>query len=74
MLEKQAKRLGVSFDAEKAIQNGISLEKAKQIVLDTAISKSASLQISPYVSQREGNNKATVHAKWAAAWKSIIGK
>ncbi|OPB31397.1 hypothetical protein [Bartonella sp. AR 15-3] len=70
-LERQAKRLGVSFDAAKAIQNGMSIEKARQCVLTAATSQSASLKLSPYTPHRDGNSKAKIHAKWEAAWRAV---
>ncbi|WP_455475716.1 hypothetical protein [Bartonella sp. B17] len=73
-LEKQAKRLGVSFDAEKAIESGMSLEKARHAVLMAASSKSASLKASPYVPHQDGNSKAKIHAKWETAWKAVNGR
>ncbi len=70
-LEKQAKRLGVSFDAAKAIQNGMSIEKARQCVLAAASSQSASLKVSPYTPHSDGTSKAKIHAKWEAAWRAV---
>ncbi|WP_035000760.1 hypothetical protein [Bartonella vinsonii] len=70
-LEKQAKQLGVSFDAAKAIQNGMSLEKARQCVLAAASSQSASLKVSPYTPHSDGTSKAKIHAKWEAAWRAV---
>lgn len=70
-LERQAKRLGVSFDAAKAIQNGMSLEKARQCVLMAATSQSASLKVSPYSPHSDGNSKAKIDAKWEAAWRAV---
>ncbi|WP_336288691.1 hypothetical protein [Bartonella sp. CB60] len=73
-LEKQAKRLGVSFDAEKAIESGMNLEKARHAVLIAASSKSASLKASPYASHGDGNSKEKIHAKWQQAWKAVVGR
>ncbi len=70
-LERQAKHLGVSFDAVKAIQNGMSLEKARQCVLAAASSQSASLKLSPYTPHSDGTSKAKIHAKWEAAWRAV---
>ncbi len=70
-LERQAKHLGVSFDAAKAIQNGMSLEKARQCVLTAASSQSASLKVSPYTPHSDGTSKAKIHAKWEAAWRAV---
>ncbi|AQX21123.1 hypothetical protein Bcsk_004650 [Bartonella sp. CDC_skunk] len=70
-LEKQAKRLGVSFDAAQAIQKGMSIEKARQCVLTAATSQSASLKVSPYVPHAYGESKAKIHAKWEAAWRAV---
>ncbi|WP_208439654.1 hypothetical protein [Bartonella grahamii] len=70
-LERQAKHLGVSFDAAKAIQNGMSLEKARQCVLTAASSQSASLKVSPYAPHSDGTSKAKIHAKWEAAWRAV---
>ncbi|WP_455480099.1 hypothetical protein V4B17_03575 [Bartonella sp. B23] len=74
ILEKQAKNLGVSFDAAKAIENGTSLEKARYAVLMAAASKSASLKVSPYVPHQDGNNKVKINAKWENAWKAVNGR
>ncbi|MCZ2204004.1 hypothetical protein [Bartonella sp. A05] len=73
-LEKQAKRLGVSFDAAKAINSGTSLEKARHAILTAAASKSASLKVSPYVPHSDGNSKAKINAKWETAWKAVNGR
>ncbi len=70
-LERQAKHLGVSFDAAKAIQKGMSLEKARQCVLAAASSQSASLKVSPYTPHSDGTSKAKIHAKWEAAWRAV---
>ncbi|WP_375681120.1 MULTISPECIES: hypothetical protein [unclassified Bartonella] len=70
-LERQAKHLGVSFDAAKAIQNGMSIEKARQCVLTAASSQSASLKVSPYTPHSDGTSKAKIHAKWEAAWRAV---
>ncbi|WP_375669118.1 hypothetical protein [Bartonella sp. MR168JLCBS] len=70
-LERQAKHLGVSFDAAKAIQNGMSLEKARQCVLTAASSQSESLKVSPYAPHSDGTSKAKIHAKWEAAWRAV---
>ncbi|UTO29337.1 hypothetical protein [Bartonella harrusi] len=70
-LERQAKRLSVSFDAAKAIQNGMSIEKARQCVLTEASSQSASLKLSPYVPHADGESKAKIHTKWQSIWKVI---
>ncbi|WP_273782918.1 hypothetical protein [Bartonella sp. ML69XJBT] len=70
-LERQAKQLGVSFDAAKAIQNGMSLEKARQCVLAAASSQSASLKVSPYTPHSDGTSKAKIHTKWEAAWRAV---
>ncbi len=70
-LERQAKHLGVSFDAAKAIQNGMSLEKARQCVLTAASSQSASLKVSPYTPHSDGTSKAKIHTKWEAAWRAV---
>ncbi|WP_455481282.1 hypothetical protein V3564_02670 [Bartonella sp. B12(2025)] len=73
-LEKQAKRLGVSFNAVKAIKNGMSLDKARHAVLTAASSKSGSLKVSPYVPHGDGNSKAKINAKWGTAWKAVTGR
>ncbi|WP_455466397.1 hypothetical protein [Bartonella sp. B39] len=70
-LEKQAKRLGVSFDAAKAIKDGMNVEKARQCVLAAASSQSASLKLSPYAPHSDGASKAKIHAKWEAAWRAV---
>ncbi|WP_375651059.1 MULTISPECIES: hypothetical protein [unclassified Bartonella] len=70
-LERQAKHLGVSFDAAKAIQNGMSVEKARQCVLTAASSQSASLKVSPYTPHSDGTSKAKIHTKWETAWRAI---
>ncbi|WP_273789666.1 hypothetical protein [Bartonella sp. ML70XJBT] len=70
-LERQAKHLGVSFDAAKAIQNGMSIEKARQCVLTAASSQSASLKVSPYAPHADENSKAKIHAKWETAWRAV---
>ncbi|UNF39722.1 hypothetical protein [Bartonella krasnovii] len=70
-LEKQAKRLGVSFDAAKAIQSGMNVEKAKNVVLAAAVSKSSSLKLSTIAPHSDGTNKTTIYAKWEAAWRAI---
>ncbi|WP_375612374.1 hypothetical protein [Bartonella sp. AA9NXGY] len=70
-LERQAKHLGVSFDAAKAIQNGMSVEKARQCVLTAASSQSASLKVSPYTPHSDGTSKAKIYAKWEAAWRAV---
>ncbi|WP_375655467.1 hypothetical protein [Bartonella sp. AA83SXKL] len=70
-LERQAKHLGVSFDAAKAIQNGMSIEKARQCVLTAASSQSASLKVSPYTPHSDGTSKAKIHTKWEAAWRAV---
>ncbi|WP_208434644.1 hypothetical protein [Bartonella taylorii] len=70
-LEKQAKHLGVSFDAAEAIQKGMSIEKARQCVLTAASSQSASLKVSPYTPHSDGTSKAKIHAKWEAAWRAV---
>ncbi len=70
-LERQAKHLGVSFDAAKAIQKGMSIEKARQCVLTAASSQSASLKVSPYTPHSDGTSKAKIHAKWEAAWRAV---
>ncbi|WP_245406998.1 hypothetical protein [Bartonella sp. 1-1C] len=70
-LEKQAKRLGVSFDAAKAIKDGMNVEKAKNIVLAAAISKSSSLKLSTTAPHSDGVSKAKIHAKWEEAWRAI---
>ncbi len=69
--QRQAKHLGVSFDAAKAIQNGMSVEKARQCVLTAASSQSASLKVSPYTPHRDGTSKKKIHAKWETAWRAI---
>ncbi|WP_040299243.1 hypothetical protein [Bartonella sp. DB5-6] len=70
-LEKQAKRLGVSFDAAKAIQKGMSIEKARQCVLAAASSQSASLKLSTTAPHRDGTSKTKVYTKWETAWRAI---
>ncbi|WP_345119479.1 hypothetical protein [Bartonella pachyuromydis] len=70
-LEKQAKRLGVSFDAAKAIQSGMNVEKAKNVVLADAVSKSSSLKLSTTAPHSDGTNKTKIYAKWEAAWRAI---
>ncbi|WP_273758956.1 hypothetical protein [Bartonella sp. AU55XJBT] len=70
-LEKQAKRLGVSFDAAKAIQSGMNVEKAKNAVLAAAVSKSSSLKLSTTAPHSDGASKAKIHTKWEAAWRAI---
>ncbi|WP_273789896.1 hypothetical protein [Bartonella sp. ML70XJBT] len=70
-LEKQAKRLGVSFDAAKAIQSGMNVEKAKNVVLSAAVSKSSSLKLSTTAPHSDGTNKTKIYAKWEAAWRAI---
>ncbi|WP_371923343.1 hypothetical protein [Bartonella sp. B1098] len=70
-LEKQAKRLGVSFDAAKAIQSGMNVEKAKNVVLSAAVSKSSSLKLSTTAPHSDGASKAKIHTKWEAAWRAI---
>ncbi|CDO46338.1 hypothetical protein BM1374165_00315 [Bartonella henselae] len=70
-LERQAKRLGVSFDAAKAIKSGMSVEKAKNVVLTAAVSKSASLKLSTTAPHRDGTSKEKIHAKWETAWRAI---
>ncbi|MET3560657.1 hypothetical protein ABID39_001365 [Bartonella japonica] len=70
-LEKQAKRLGVSFDAAKAIKSGMKVEKAKNIVLAAAASKSSSLKLSPTVPHSDGTSRAKINAKWEKAWRAI---
>lgn len=70
-LEKQAQRLGVSFNAAKAIKSGMRLGRAKKAVLDAAVFKSTSLKISPTAPHGDGKSKAKIHAKWATAWKAI---
>ncbi|WP_455478690.1 hypothetical protein V3565_02195 [Bartonella sp. B10] len=73
-LEKQAGRLGVSFDAVKAIKNGMSLDKARHIILTDASNKSASLKVSAYAPNDGGNSKAKMNAKWETAWKAVGGR
>ncbi len=70
-LERQAKRLGVSFDAAKAIKSGMSVEKAKNVVLTAAVSKSASLKLSTIAPHRDGTSKEKIYAKWETAWRAI---
>ncbi|WP_019223354.1 hypothetical protein [Bartonella rattaustraliani] len=70
-LEKQAQSLGVSFNAAQAIKNGMSLEKAKKIVLDTAVSRSTSLKLSPIAPHGDGTSKGKIHTKWETIWKGI---
>ncbi|OPB29833.1 hypothetical protein [Bartonella sp. WD12.1] len=70
-LEKQAQRLGVSFNAAQAIQDGMSLEEAKSIILANATSQSESLVVSPYAPHPEGNTQANIYAKWDKVWRAI---
>ncbi|WP_375686549.1 hypothetical protein [Bartonella sp. AC331YNZD] len=70
-LERQAKRLGVSFDAAKAIKSGMNVEKAKNVVLTAAVSKNSSLKLSPTVPHSDGTSKAKIHTKWETAWRAI---
>ncbi|OPB29513.1 hypothetical protein [Bartonella sp. WD12.1] len=70
-LEKQAQRLGVSFNAAQAIQDGMSLEEAKSIILANATSQSESLVVSPYAPHPEGNTQANIYAKWDKVWSTI---
>ncbi|AQX19657.1 hypothetical protein [Bartonella sp. WD16.2] len=70
-LEKQAQRLGVSFNAAQAIQDGMSLEEAKSIILANATSQSESLVVSPYAPHPEGNTQANIYAKWDKVWRTI---
>ncbi|WP_375703725.1 hypothetical protein [Bartonella sp. AD13SXNS] len=70
-LERQAKRLGVSFDAAKAIKSGMNVEKAKNVVLTAAVSKSSSFKLSPTVPHSDETSKAKIHTKWNTAWRAI---
>ncbi|AQX30603.1 hypothetical protein [Bartonella schoenbuchensis] len=70
-LEKQAQRLGVSFNAAQAIQDGMSLEEAKSIILANATSQSEALAVSPYAPHPEGNTQANIYAKWDKVWSTI---
>ncbi|ENN91135.1 hypothetical protein [Bartonella bovis] len=70
-LEKQAQRLGVSFNAAQAIQDGMSLEEAKSIILANATSQSEALVVSPYAPHPEGNTQANIYAKWDKVWGTI---
>nr|CDP80299.1 hypothetical protein BN1046_01226 [Bartonella schoenbuchensis] len=70
-LEKQAQRLGVSFNAAQAIQDGMSLEEAKSIILANATSQSEALAVSPYAPHPEGNTQANIYAKWEKVWRAI---
>ncbi|MBA9083495.1 MULTISPECIES: hypothetical protein [Bartonella] len=70
-LEKQAQRLGVSFNAAQAIQNGMSLEEAKSIILANATSQSEALAVSPYAPHPEVNTQTNIYAKWEKVWRAI---
>ncbi|WP_244591442.1 hypothetical protein [Bartonella bovis] len=67
-LEKQAQRLGVSFNAAQAIQDGMSLEEAKSIILANAASQNEPYKISPYAPHPKGNTQANVYAMWDKVW------
>ncbi|WP_246468217.1 hypothetical protein [Bartonella capreoli] len=70
-LEKQAQRLGVSFNAAQAIQDGMSLEEAKSIILANATSQSEALAVSPYAPHPEVNTQTNIYAKWEKVWRAI---
>ncbi|ENN90812.1 hypothetical protein [Bartonella schoenbuchensis] len=70
-LEKQAQRLGISFNAAQAIQDGMSLEEAKSIILANATSQSEALAVSPYAPHPEVNTQTNIYAKWEKVWRAI---
>ncbi|AQX30824.1 hypothetical protein [Bartonella schoenbuchensis] len=70
-LEKQAQRLGVSFNAAQAIQDGMSLEEAKSIILANATSQSEALAVSSYAPHPEVNTQTNIYAKWEKVWRAI---
>lgn len=73
-LASQARRLGVKFDAAKAIAKGTSVAAARARILDAAADADAG-EISTHAArsahQRGGSRSLTKEAK-AAAWKKAI--
>ncbi len=73
-LAAQASRLGVKFDAAKAIETGLSLETARTRVLNAA-AEVDDIETSAVVTPRGGNaakaGSITAEAK-AAAWKKAM--
>ncbi|WP_375609569.1 hypothetical protein [Bartonella sp. AC53GZZY] len=49
----------------------MNVEKAKNVVLTAAVSKSSSLKLSPTVPHSDGTSKAKIHTKWETAWRAI---
>jgi len=70
-LEKTAKRLGVKFDAARAIANGLNLNLARSRILTAAAQADKGKNISPYAHPSErsfGNiNKTQVRSSWKKA-------
>ncbi|WP_246054783.1 hypothetical protein [Bartonella massiliensis] len=49
----------------------MNVEKAKNVVLSAAVSKSSSLKLSTTAPHSDGTSKAKINTKWEAAWRAI---
>lgn len=66
-IDAQARKLGVTFDAIKALSSGASLDAIRTQVLDSAADKDAAAEtvhIVPTASAREASNLAEAKAGW----------
>jgi len=68
-LEKTARKLGVKFDAAKAIANGLSLNMARARILTAAANADRAKSISPHARNLERSFGGEAKAKVQGMWK-----
>jgi len=73
-LEKTARKLGVKFDAARAIANGLNLNMARSRVLTAAANADQAKSISPHARAAERNFGGVSKAKAATMWKNAKKK
>jgi len=73
-LEKTARKLGVKFDAAKAIANGLGLNMARARILSAAANADRLKSISPYARNVERSFGSGSKAKALTMWKQAKEK
>jgi len=68
-LEKTAKRLGVKFDAARAIANGLNLNLARSRILTAAANADQGKAISPHIGHKERNFGNVSQSQARSLWK-----
>jgi len=68
-LEKTAKRLGVKFDAARAIANGLNLNLARSRILTAAANADQGRSISPHIGRKERNFGNVSQSQARSLWK-----